>query len=25
VCPECKEIWDSLRSGDHGGEGDGEG
>jgi hypothetical protein len=25
VCPECKEIWDSLRSGDDGGAGDGEG
>jgi hypothetical protein len=25
VCPECKEIWDSLRGGDDAGAGDGEG
>jgi hypothetical protein len=24
VCPECKEIWASLRGGDDGGAGDGE-
>ena len=23
VCPTCKEIWDKLRAGDGGGEGDG--
>ena len=24
VCPQCKEIWESLKPGDGGGDGDGE-
>jgi len=24
VCPECKEIWESMRPGDGDGSGDGE-